>query len=94
MKVYIIHEDNHGVLGVADSYESAVQFFIDERWITKELEIWDKEELCYRTISINPEEIKTWKRSKFNDFFFGAFEIEETDLITDTNNKNEKGSDN
>ena len=31
MKVYIIHEDNHGVLGVADSYESAVQFFIDER---------------------------------------------------------------
>lgn len=83
MKVYIIHEDNHGVLGVADSYKSAVQFLVDEEWMTGEFEIWDKEEFCYRTIPINPEEIKTWKRNKFNDFFFGVFEIEETDLITD-----------
>lgn len=28
MKVYIIHEDNHGMLGVADSYKSAVQFLL------------------------------------------------------------------
>lgn len=90
MKVYIIHEDYHGVLGVADSYESAVQFFIDEKWITKELEIWDREEFCYRIISINPEEIKSWGRNRFNDFFKNAFWIEETNLITDARNKIEE----
>lgn len=41
MKVYIIHEDNHGVIGVADSYESAVQFLLTE-WMTGNFEIWDR----------------------------------------------------
>lgn len=90
MKVYIIHEDSHGVLGVADSYESAVQFLIDEEWMPKEFEIWDEKEFCYRTILINFEEIKTWRRDKFNDFFFGTFEIEETNLITNARNKIEE----
>lgn len=93
MKVYIIHEDNNGVIGVADSYESAVQFLVDKEWMTGNFEIWDSEKDYSRplyTLEIKPEEVKTWNISKFNDFFNGDFEIEETNLITNARNKIEE----
>ena len=86
MIIYIIHEDNHGVLGVADSYESAVQFLIDNELLTEDFEIWDREEYDSRplyALEIKPEEIKAWNIDKFNDFFDGDFYIEEANLITD-----------
>ena len=86
MIIYIIHEDNHGVLGVADSYESAVQFLIDDKWLTEDFEIWNRERDYSRplyTLEIKPEEIKAWNIDKFNDFFDGDFYIEEANLITD-----------
>ena len=86
MIIYIIHEDNHGVLGVADSYESAVQFLIDNELLTEDFEIWDGEEYDSRplyALEIKPEEIKAWNINKFNDFFDGDFYIEEDNLITD-----------
>ena len=86
MIIYIIHEDNHGVLGVADSYESAVQFLIDNEWLTKDFEIWNAKKDYSRplyALEIKPEEIKTWNINKFNDFFDGDFYIEEDNLITD-----------
>ena len=86
MIIYIIHEDNHGVLGVADSYESAVQFLIDNEWLTENFEILDREEHYSRplyALEIKPEEIKAWNIDKFNDFFDGDFYIEEDNLITD-----------
>lgn len=82
MEVYIIHEDNNGVIGVADSYESAVQFLVDKEWMTGNFEIWDSEKRKYNTLVINPEEIKAWGRDKFNDFFEDIFLIEKTELIT------------
>lgn len=93
MKIYIIHEDNDGVIGVADSYESAVQFLIDKEWLTEDFEIWNREKDYSRplyALEIKPEEIKTWNISKFNDFFNGDFEIEETNLITNARNKIEE----
>lgn len=86
MKVYIIHADIDGVIGVADSYKSAVQFLIDKEWITEDFEIWNREKDYSRplyALEIKPEEIKTWSINKFNDFFNGDFEIEEVNLITD-----------
>lgn len=82
MEVYIIHEDNNGVIGVADSYESAVQFLVDKEWMTGNFEIWDSEKRKYNTLVIDPEEIKAWGRDKFNDFFEDIFLIEKTKLIT------------
>lgn len=93
MIIYIIHEDNHGVLGVADSYESAVQFLIDNKWLTEDFEIWDREEYHSRplyALEIKPEEIKAWNIDKFNDFFDGDFYIEEDNLITNERNKIEE----
>ena len=90
MIIYIIHEDNHGVLGVADSYESAVQFLIDNEWLTEDFEIWNSEEYYSRplyALEIKPEEIKAWNINKFNDFFDGDFYIEEDNLITSTHNE-------
>lgn len=86
MIIYIIYEDNYGVLGVADSYESAVQFLIDNEWLTEDFEILDREEYYSRplyALEIKPEEIKAWNIDKFNDFFDGNFYIEEANLITD-----------
>ena len=90
MIIYIIHEDNHGVLGVADSYESAIQFLIDNKWLTEDFEIWDRKGYYSRplyALEIKPEEIKAWNINKFNDFFDGDFYIEEDNLITNTHNE-------
>ena len=90
MIIYIIHEDNHGVLGVADSYESAVQFLIDNEWLTENFEILDREEYYSRSryaLEIKPEEIMTWNINKFYDVFDGDFYIEEDNLITNTHNE-------
>lgn len=93
MKIYMIHTDNDGIIGVADSYKSAVQFLINEDGLTEDFEIWDREEDNCRplyTLGIKPEEIKTWDISKFNDFFEGDYYIEETNLITDARNEIEE----
>ena len=94
MKVYIIHEDNHGVIGVADSYESAVQFLIDKEWITENYEILNESDDEYHPLNelgIALADIKEeWDIDIFNDAFYCCLYIEKTNLITDAHNKIEE----
>ena len=39
MKVIIIHEENHGFIGVAKDMDSAFRFLIEENWVE---DFWDK----------------------------------------------------
>lgn len=90
MKIYIVHGDIQGTIGVADSYESAVQFLIEAEWITEKHKIWDydeEKENSLHDLGVNLEEIKTWGIDKFNDFFYGDFCIQAADLITNGHNR-------
>lgn len=40
MKVLLVHEENHGVVGVAKDINSAVSFLITEGWLHEETAIW------------------------------------------------------
>ena len=40
MKVYIIHEECHGTIGIAKDIESAIKWLIDEKWITESTDVY------------------------------------------------------
>lgn len=44
MKVIIIHEENHGFIGVTKDMDSAFRFLIKEGWID---DLWDREKQRY-----------------------------------------------
>ncbi len=77
--VYLIEEENHGMIGVAKNYSSAIDFLVDSDWLDEKFEVWvDNED--YLTQSIKDklgenwkEIISTWDTEQFNNFFEGSF---------------------
>ena len=77
--VVTIQEDNHGLIGIAKDYPSAIDFLINENWLDKKFEVWvDNED--YLTQSIKDklgenwkEIISTWDTEQFNNYFDGNF---------------------
>ena len=43
MKVVVINEENHGMIGIASTEKAAFQFLINRKWLTFGLEFWDEE---------------------------------------------------
>lgn len=79
MKVVLIHEDNHGLLGVAKDYESALYFLLQEAWLTRATEVWNEEKETFiplRDMNICFGDIKKWDIDKFNEFFEGIFYLD------------------
>ena len=81
MKVIIIQEDNHGLIGIAKNYISAIDFLVNENWIDENYEVWvDELDEDYIKQSIKDnlgenwkEIVSTWNTEKFNNFFDGSF---------------------
>ena len=77
--VVAIKEDNHGLIGIAKDYPSAINFLINENWLDEKFEVWvDNED--YLTQSIKDklgenwkEIVSTWSIEQFNIFFEGSF---------------------
>ena len=44
MKVIVIHEENHGFIGIAKNMDSAFRFLIEEGWID---DLWDNMKQTY-----------------------------------------------
>lgn len=42
MKVILIHEDNHGLIGVAKDYQSAIAFLVKHDWLNGVCDFWDE----------------------------------------------------
>ena len=62
--VICIHEDNHGLIGIAKDYKSAIDFLIREEWLD-----------CNNDNDIII--IRKWDNiDKFNDEFEGRFYLE------------------
>ena len=77
--VVAIKEDNHGLIGIAKDYPSAINFLVNENWLDGKFEVWvDNED--YLTQSIKDklgenwkEIVSTWSIEQFNIFFEGSF---------------------
>ncbi len=86
MKAILIYEDNHGFLGVAADYCSAVLYLIKHGWLTEKFEVWD--DTKYRWIPItellgDDWVMKTLKMTldEFNDFYESQFTLSVEDII-------------
>lgn len=60
MKVYIISEENHGILGVAKTKKAAKQWLIDSSWVCENCEIWIPEEQNSIPVKELHEDWKNW----------------------------------
>lgn len=78
MNIIIIHEDNHGVLGVAKDYDSAIDFLVQNQWLTTDVEVLNSiEELVpIKELGLDIETIRSWDIEAFNDFFDGIFYLD------------------
>ena len=76
--VILIEEDNHGMIGVAKDYPSAIDFLVNEGWLDGSFEVWvgltqtqtledHLGELWY--VAIRDE----WDIKQFSKFFDGSF---------------------
>ena len=72
--VYLIEEDNHGNIGVAKDYSSAINFLIDSDWLDGNFELYDGNYGTTKTILEDLGEdwkniILSWDTEKFNEYF-------------------------
>lgn len=74
--VYTIHEENHGLIGIADSKIAAFSFLVNHHWITNDTPCgysWDDD----RTL----EEIRKEEGVKKENFLdWAVFKLENTDF--------------
>ena len=78
MNIVIIHEDNHGVLGVAKDYDSAIDFLVQNQWLTTDVEVLNsiEEFVPIKELGLDIETIRSWDIEAFNDFFDGIFYLD------------------
>ena len=75
MNIIIIREDNHGVIGVAKDYDSAINFLVQNQWLTTDIEVLNsiEEWTSLKELGLDIETIRSWDIEAFNDFFDGTF---------------------
>ena len=76
--VYIIEEDNHGNIGVAKNYSSAIDFLVNEHWLDENFELYDSDDSNVKTIKEDlgeewKETILSWDTETFNKYFDCCF---------------------
>lgn len=78
--VYIIEEENHGLIGIADSKAAAFSFLINHGWITEDLVCTDSLGNYFTLTDICIEEKIT--EEKFLDW--AIFKLDYTDFWEDS----------
>ena len=78
--VYLIEEENHGMIGVAKDYPSAIDFLVNQDWLDGKFEVWvDNEISLTQTLEDHLGELwyvairDEWDIEQFNSFFDGNF---------------------
>lgn len=89
MTVIQIHEDNHGLIGIAKDYKCAIDFLINEGWIDDYAEVFvgENEEGMgeyQRVIEVFGEDwvdkMLNWDIGNFNEYWNGSFMLIETEV--------------
>ena len=82
----MIHEDNHGVIGLAASYSNAIKFLIENNWLNEKTEIVQEDDTM---TTVEKDLGKDWQDTvirwlniaRFNDYFEGLFYIHQEDVF-------------
>lgn len=78
INVIAIHEECHGVIGIARDYESAVNFLFNENWLPTD--ICDEHEEWRPIDELLGDEwldkILSWDIDNFNEFFEACFYLQ------------------
>lgn len=79
MTVIEIYEKNHGLIGIAKDYKSALFYLYNNKWMTGSTEVWTGEytNLEYRRLDEVLgedwfEKILKWDIENFNDYWDGS----------------------
>lgn len=79
MKVIVMHEDNHGMVGLAETFQDAVKYLIKHKWLDEKFEVWqpnDETTTIIEDLGIDwVEIILGWDIQKFNEYFEGCFNL-------------------
>lgn len=84
--VIVVFNENYDFLCVANDFYSAIQYLIENDWITDDMQVFDwcgdKKPLKssfpnYKEIIVNE-----WDMSIFNDFFRDSFRMERVNIFT------------
>lgn len=78
MDVIIIHEENHGVIGVAYDYESAIKYLLNQGWLPTDTLNRHEEWVPINELLGDEwlDKILSWNIDNFNIFFDGCFHLQ------------------
>lgn len=83
-KVYCVYEDNHGMIGLATDYQSAIDGLIKEKWLDENTELLDDNDFPSTIKEVFGKEwvslIKQLDIITFNIFFEGCFCINSMEI--------------
>ena len=86
--VILIIEENHGIIGIAKSFSSAIDFLYDNNWMTPETELYnpfddiaESDWVCFEKYNLTKEDLKKCGLEIFNDLFDSVFYLEEREVI-------------
>lgn len=84
MTVIQIHEDNHGLIGIAKDYKSALDFLVNNHWIEDSTEVWVGPAEWARLDEVRGKDwfdkMVNWGIENFNEYWDGSFMLIETEV--------------
>ena len=86
--VILIIEENHGIIGIAKSFSSAIDFLYDNNWMTPETELYnpfddtaESDWVCFEKYNLSKEDLKKCGIEIFNDLFDSVFFLDEWEVV-------------
>ncbi len=86
--VILIIEENHGIIGIAKSFSSAIDFLYDNNWMTPETELYnpfddtaESDWVCFEKYNLSKEDLKKCGLEIFNDLFDSVFFLDEWEVV-------------
>lgn len=86
-EVICVEEDNHGLVGIATDYQSAIDGLVQIDWLNDQTEIYTEIKGIDRYFTLKEilgnnwlNEIKLWNEDKFNEFFEGMFYLDKMEV--------------
>ena len=87
MKVIEIHEDVHGLIGIAKDYKSALFYLYNTKWMEGSTEVWIGDYANHEYGRLDEalgedwfEKMLEWDIENFNDYWDGSFVLIETEV--------------
>ena len=85
-KVVVVYEECHGLIAIAHSYLCAVNWLIEDNWLTLDMDMWDREKTTWTTVreQFGDDAFKHFYQltiDEFNELFEACFMLVEMDVV-------------